>query len=110
MQGTTLNLGGIDRDVDLIQTGGTSQVRIDAINLGDLLDGGSNQVTLDINDVLNAGTDVYNADNGWAGLVSNGTNQLRTVGDSGDTVDLADAGWGTSSSVGVRRVNFAASV
>lgn len=99
VQGTTLNLGGLDRSLDLTQIGGTSQVRIDAIDLGDLRESGTNQVTLDIDDVLNAGTDLYNADSGWAGLVSNGANQLRIFGDTGDTVDLADAGWSTSSSV-----------
>ena len=32
-------------------------------------------------------------------MVTNDVHQIRIVGDSGDTVDLADAGWTTSSSV-----------
>ena len=99
VSGTSLQVGGIDREIDLTQIGGTSQVRIDAINLSDLLDRGSNQVTLDIDDVLNAGTDLFNADTGYGSLVTNDVHQIRIVGDSGDTVDLADAGWTTSSSV-----------
>jgi hypothetical protein len=99
VSGTSLQVGGIDREIDLTQIGGTSQVRIDAINLSDLLDSGSNQVTLDIDDVLNAGTDLFNADTGYGSLVTNDVHQIRIVGDSGDTVDLADAGWTTSSSV-----------
>jgi hypothetical protein len=93
-RGTTLYLGGVDRELDLTQISGTSQLRIDAIELGDLVGGGSNSVTLNIDDVLSAGADLYNVSNGWEGLLSDGSNQLRIAGDSGDEVVLTDlADW-----------------
>jgi hypothetical protein len=93
-RGTTLYLGGVDRELDLTQISGTSQLRIDAIELGDLVGGGSNSVTLNIDDVLSAGADLYNISNGWEGLLSDGSNQLRIAGDSGDEVVLTDlADW-----------------
>lgn len=94
MSGSTVNLGGLDRDLDLTKIDDSSQLRIDAINLSDLLDGGSNSVTLNVGDVLNAGTDLYNSSNGWDGLLSNGRNQVKISGDSGDEVTLTDkADW-----------------
>ena len=56
----TLNVGGDDRTVDLTEvTGLVERYRIDAINLDHAEGTGSNAVTLNSDDVLQAGVDRY---------------------------------------------------
>ena len=88
-----LNVRGDDRTIDLTQFSGADQPQIDAIDFDNTKGAAAgNKVILNIDDVLEAGADLFNAANGWSGLNSEGRNQMRVDGEAG-TVEVEGSGW-----------------
>ena len=96
-----LTVGGYDRTIDLTKVAGLEQQpRIDSVNLEDGIEGtGSNKIILDIDDVLAAGTDLFNSANGWEGLESNGRNQIHIDGDQDDVIGVQGTDWVSAGTV-----------
>ena len=89
----TLNIDSTNPTIDLTQIAEPEQSPIDTINF-DNTEGGAAayKVTLNIDDVLQAGTDLFNAAGGWSGLESEGRSQIRVDGEAG-TIEVEGSGW-----------------
>ena len=103
----TLKLDGTNIGLNLNDISNASGARIASIEWIDMTGGGSNTVTLSLNDVLNmAGMNSFNNFTGWADgtydLAAGGADfsnpesrhQLVIDGDAGDVV--SSSGWGTT--------------
>ena len=94
--GNSLNFGGVDRDLDLTLVSGLDQRAVQSFNLDNIAGitsgAGTNSLTLDIDDVLISGVDVFSSNNGFEGLDSGGRSQVLINGSSG-TVDVEGSGW-----------------
>jgi len=91
-----LNMSGIDRSLDLTQVSGLDQIPVNHFNLDNIAGitsgEGTNTLTLNIDDVLLSGTNLFNDDSGYIGLDSEGRSQVLISGDSG-TVNVTGSGW-----------------
>jgi hypothetical protein len=91
-----LNVGGVDRALDLTLVNGEDQPALQTFNLDNIAGiesgQGTNTLILDIDDVLLSGTDLFTEANGYDGLLAEGRQQLRIDGASG-TVDVEGSGW-----------------
>lgn len=91
-----LNVGGVDRALDLTLVNGEDQPALQTFNLDNIAGiesgQGTNTLILDTDDVLLSGTDLFTEANGYDGLLAEGRQQLRIDGASG-TVDVEGSGW-----------------
>jgi hypothetical protein len=89
-------MSGIDRSLDLTQVSGLDQIPVNHFNLDNIAGitsgEGTNTLTLNIDDVLLSGTNLFNDDSGYIGLDSEGRSQVLISGDSG-TVNVTGSGW-----------------
>ncbi len=97
-----LTVEGDNTTIDLTMVSGADQNQIDAIDLdGTANTGTGNKVIIHLDDVMAAGTDLYNDGNGWSGLVADpARHQIKIDGIAGNTVEAT--GWikGTAYTVG----------
>jgi hypothetical protein len=88
-----LTVEGDNTTIDLTKVSGVDQNQIDAIDLdGTANTGTGNKVIIHLDDVMAAGTDLYNDGNGWSGLVADpARHQIKIDGIAGNTVEAT--GW-----------------
>ena len=86
-----LSVGGSATTLDLTKVSGASQPQIDVVEVG----GGGNTVKLALADVLQGGTNSFNAASGWAGVLGSGKHQIVVDGSAG-TVNVTDGTWASA--------------